>query len=161
MAQTKWGIVYGTANPHVRRHIFPDDDSELVNNPLLVGPGEKLITVPIVPGEDNPTFVNRIHQAIATDAGVSQLLDCRFAEIDNTGTVIGIHVGDAALYGGSNTYVNCPTNISIGCTFAAGQFTIPQQILAAKPGVRPTAVTVPAQNVPPGFSTTPIFTATA
>src|SRR5215469_6410870 len=67
MARTQWGIVYGTANPHVRRHILPDDDSEL-NDPRLVGPGEKLIKVPIVQSEDSPTFLARIDAAVCHDS---------------------------------------------------------------------------------------------
>lgn len=153
MARTVWGIVYGVANPHDRQHILPDDDSEFNNWPL--SPGEKLITIPIVQGEDNTAFVARMHTAICADAGVTQLFDCRFAEVDSSGNVIQIHRGDAALYSGPNTYVNCPPSIQVGHTFSAGVFTIPSVTLRPKVGVR--AIVVAAQVVQPGFSSAPIF----
>jgi len=148
MARTQWGIVYGTANPHVRRHILPDDDSEL-NDPRLVGPGEKLIKVPIVQSEDSPTFLARIGAAVCQDAGVAQLSDMIFAEIDETNTVVMIHVGDAALYSGPNTYINVSRAVFPGCTYNPLQnnFTTPQVILPAKPGVRAVSIAVPPSTV--------------
>jgi hypothetical protein len=156
VAQTKWGIVYGVANPHDRQHILPDDDSELANYP--VSSGEKLITIPIVSGEGNAAFTARMNAAICADAGVTQLVDCRFAEIDSGGNVIAIHRGDAALYPGLHTYVNCTTDIAVGHTYSAGVFTVHSYTLNAKPGVRATSVVVAAKLVPSGHSTTPIFT---
>jgi hypothetical protein len=156
VAQTKWGIIYGTANPHDRQHIKPDDDSELTNYPL--SPGEKLITIPIVPGEGNAAFTARMNAAICADAGVTNLMDCRFAEIDSGGNVIAIHRGDAGLMSGSNTYVNCTPAIAVGHTYSAGAFIIPAYILPLKVGVRAVSVTMAAQLVPAGHSTTPVFT---
>jgi hypothetical protein len=97
MARTMWGIVYGVANPHIRRHIYPDDDAEL-DHPLHVGPGEKMVKVPIDPSHTPETFHADINAAVCEDAGVDQLTPIAFVVIDPSNVVIEHHVGDKDLY---------------------------------------------------------------
>jgi hypothetical protein len=87
MAATKIGVVYGTKNKHIRRIIVPDDDAEL-NNPLHVGPGETLATVPVGTSIDHATLA----KLLGTNADPSA---CRCAVINNgTNKVIDIVMAD-------------------------------------------------------------------
>lgn len=144
------GIIFTTNKKHVRAHVYVDSDAEWTAIQANLPAGFSLAFVPMsahLAGHD--TF----HSTIATTLGLAtvaqQFTDPRCVVIDNVSLLVeSVSMLDDSVdgpqYPGKTLINHQIADVGHSYNPTTKQFTAPSFILPAKPGVRATAVVMPA-----------------